>query len=135
MSLTFCTVNEERKIVCYTTILIDKLLERNNILCKRTAMNGTLIDVTIPWFKNIVKEEKVRIQIYQVLTGKIGEIYETAVQMILFVVSALKTIHKIISTSQDIFRIADIIGRVRVAMLIGTARVLKKICVVSLCCR
>lgn len=44
----------------------------------REAMNGwILIDIAVPWNKNIGKAEQMKMQKYQDLVGQMGEIYQT----------------------------------------------------------
>lgn len=90
----------------------------------RLGHGWILLDVAVPWDKNIVMAEQAKIQ-----RMKSRKLYQAEAQVVpFFVAGVLTAISWHISDSQDLLVIPDTIDSVQMAALIEIARVLGKYC-------
>ena len=97
------------------------------VVIDRVSGKWILVDFSVPFDKNVVKTEKVKVDKYAKLAHEIGKMNRVSICVIPIVVGALGVVSKNLVKYLERLGIGDVVGGLQTTAVIGTAAILRKV--------
>ena len=85
-----------------------------------------IIDVAVPYDRNIVRVENRKVERYQDLALKVCKIYDADITLVPLVIAALDAVTKDFDNFQKYLGVPDIVGSTQMSALLEKAYILRK---------
>ena len=111
---------------CETTVKLDHN-RPDLIIINRQDNEWTIIEFSVPWYKNVQLKEEEKVSKYIPLAKEIRKVHRVSTKIVPIVLGSLGTVTTRLKNSLKELEMEKILGSLQTSVLIGTHNILRKV--------